>query len=146
MTTGIQEEIPYCSPGTSPGKQKKARSTSQPHFRSESTPAEIEADQFFVALQQLVKNTFSVNLHNNINRASKLPKSLTTTMPIFDGKSEKFEPFEDLFQIRLKIHNQLMEEDTINYFHSLMRGDALQNFKNISIPNRGFGGITDCVL
>ena len=28
--TATQEEIPYCSPTTSSGKQKKARSTSQP--------------------------------------------------------------------------------------------------------------------
>ena len=57
-------------------------------------------------------------------------------MPTFDGKSEKFELFEDLFQTSLKILNQLTEEDKINYFHSLMRGDALQTFKNITSPNR----------
>ena len=57
-------------------------------------------------------------------------------MPEFDGKSEKFELFEDLFQTSLKIRNQLMEEDKINYFHSLMRGDALQTFKSITSPNR----------
>ena len=57
-------------------------------------------------------------------------------MPTFDGKSEKFELFEDLFQTSLKIHNQLTEEDKIHYIHSLMRGDALQTFKNISSPNR----------
>ena len=57
-------------------------------------------------------------------------------MPTFDGKSEKFELFEDLFQTSSKIHNQLTEEDKINYFHSLMRGDALQTFKNIDSPNR----------
>ena len=57
-------------------------------------------------------------------------------MPTFDGKSEKFELFEDRFQTSLKIHNQSTEEDKINYFHSLMRGDALQTFKNISSPNR----------
>ena len=57
-------------------------------------------------------------------------------MPRFDGKSEKFQLFEDLFQTRLKIHNQLTEEDKINYFHSLMRGDALQTFKNITSVNR----------
>ena len=34
MTTDTQEEIPYCSATTSSGKQKKARSTSQPQFRS----------------------------------------------------------------------------------------------------------------
>ena len=134
--TGTQEEIPYCSPTTSSGKHKKARSTSQPQFRSENNPATIEADQILLALQQLATNSNSANFINNISRISKLPKSLTTTMPIFDGKSEKFELFEDLFQTSLKIHNQLTEEDKINYFHSLMRGDALQTFKNITSPNR----------
>ena len=45
IVTGTEEEIPYCSPGTSSGKQKKAHSTSQPPFRSENTLATIEADQ-----------------------------------------------------------------------------------------------------
>ena len=59
-----------------------------------------------------------------------------TTMPTFDGKSEKSELFEDLFQTSLKIHNQLTEEDKTHCFHSLLRGDALQTFKNITSPNR----------
>ena len=136
MVTAVQEDIPYCSSGISSGKQKTARSTSQPQFRSENTPATIEADQILLDLQQLPTNSISSNVNNNSNRISKLPKSLTTTMPTFDGKSEKFELFEDLFQTSLKIHNPLTEEDKINYFHSLMRGDALQTFKNISSPNR----------
>ena len=52
-------------------------------------------------------------------------------MPTFDGKSEKFEPFEDLFQTSLMIHIQLTEDDRINYVDSFMRGDALQNFKTL---------------
>ena len=136
MTMETQEEIPYCSTSTSSGKQKKARSTSQPQFCSENTPATLEADQILLALQQLATNSNSANFNNSISRILKLPKSLTTTMPTFDGKSEKFELFEDLFQTSLKIHNQLTEEDKINYFQSLMRGDALQTFKNITSPNR----------
>ena len=57
-------------------------------------------------------------------------------MPTFDGKTEKFELFEDLFQTSLIIHNQLTEDDRINHFHSLMRGDALQTFKNINGPTQ----------
>ena len=145
MMTATQEEIPYCSPTSSSGKQKKARSTSQPQFRSENVPATIEADQILLALQQLATNSNSANFNNNISRTSKLPKSLTTTMPTFDRKSEKFELFEDLFQTSLKIHNQLTQDDKINYFHSLMRGDALQTFKNITTPNREKLGYPDCV-
>ena len=55
-------------------------------------------------------------------------------MPTFEGKS--VELFEDLFQTSLKIHNQLTEEDKINYFHPLLRGAALQTFKNITSPIR----------
>ena len=134
--TGVHEEVTYCPPSTTSGKQKKNSSTSQPQFRSENLPATIEADQILLALQQLANNNNSAIFHNNINRISKLPKSLTTTIPTFDGKTEKFEVFEHLFQTSLKIHNQLTEDDRINYFHSLMRGDALQTFKNINGPNR----------
>ena len=134
--TGVHEEVTYCSPSTSSGKQKKNLSTSQPQFRSENTPATIEADQILLALQQLANNNNSANFHNNIIRISKQPKSLTTTMPTFDGKSEKFELFEDLFQTSLKIHNESSEDDRINYFHSLMRGDAQQTFKNNNGPTR----------
>ena len=134
MKTTVQEEIPYCSPGTSLGKQKKARSTSQPQFRSENTPATIEADQILPALQQLASNSTSANI--NTNRFSKLLNSLTTTVPTFDGKSKKLELLEDLFKTSLKFHNQLTEEDKIINIHSLLRGDALQTFKNISSPIR----------
>ena len=126
-TAATQEEIPYCSPTTSSGKQKKA---------SENTPATIEADQILLALQQLATDSNSANFNNNISRISKLPKSLTTTMPTFDGKSEKFELFEDLFQTSSKIHNQLTEEDKINYFHSLMRGDALLSKTSLAPTER----------
>ena len=49
MVTGVQEEFPYGSNGISLGKQKKARSTSQPQFRREKTFATIEADQILLA-------------------------------------------------------------------------------------------------
>ena len=76
MVTEIREEIPCCSLGISSGKQKKARSTSQPKFCSENTPATNEADQILLALQQLASNSSSANFNNKINRISKLPKSL----------------------------------------------------------------------
>ena len=132
IVAGIQEDIPYCSLGTSSGNQKKPRSRSQSQVCNENTPPTIEADQFLLALQQLA----SISNSANINRLLKLPKSLMTTMPTFDGKSKIFELFEDLFQTSLKKHNQLTEEDKINYFHSLMRCDALQTFKNISSHSR----------
>ena len=132
--TGVHEEVTYCPPSTSSGKQKKNSSTSQPEFRSKNTPATIEEDPVLLVLQQLANNNNSPSFHNIINRISKLPKSLTSTMPTFDGKTDKFELFEDLFQRSLKINNQLTEDDRINYFHSLMRVDALQTFRNNNGP------------
>ena len=86
MVTGVHEEVTYCSPSKSSGKQKTNRSTSEPKFRSKNTPATVEADQILLALQQLANNNNSANFHNIINRFFKLPKSLTTTMPTFDGE------------------------------------------------------------
>ena len=103
--TGVHEEVTYFPPIISSGKQKKNRYTSQPRFRSENTPATIQADQILLALQQLANNNNSANFHKNINSNSKLPKSLTTTMPTFDCKSKKFELFEDLFHMIPKIPN-----------------------------------------
>ena len=56
-------------------------------------------------------------------------------MPTLDGRSKKFELFDDLFQTTLKIHNQITEEDKLNYFPSLLRDNALQTFKNINSPS-----------
>ena len=90
IVTAVQEEIPYCSSGINSAKQKEAQSISQPQFCSENTPATLEADQILLALQLLATNSISANVNNTSNRISKLPKSLTTTMPTFDRKSEKF--------------------------------------------------------
>ena len=136
MVTGVQEGIPYCSPGVSAGKQKKTRSTNQPKFPSENTAATNEAEQILLALQQLATNKNSAIFNNNIKRTSNLPKTLTMTMPTFDWKSEKYELLEDLFQTSWKIQNQLTEEVKKNYVHTLMRSDPLQTFKNINSPNR----------
>ena len=59
------------------------------------------------------------------------PKALTASLPTFDGKSDKFELFEDLFRNNKKMYPHLTEPQKINYFHSLLRGDALQAFCNI---------------
>ena len=57
-----------------------------------------------------------------------MPKALTASLPVFDGKSEKFEFFEDLFRNNIKMYPHLTEIQNINYFHSLLRGNALQAY------------------
>ena len=60
-----------------------------------------------------------------------MPKALTTSLSTFDGKNEKFELFEDLFRNNIRMHPHLTEIQRINYFHSLLRGEALQAFRNL---------------
>ena len=134
---GVHKETPYCYPWDFSGKQKKARSSSQPPFRSENNPETIEADhQMLMVVQQLARNNNSAKISKNISRISKLSKLLTMTMPTFEGKSKKLELSEDLFQTGLHIHSQPTKEEKISCFHSLMHGDTLQTFKNISSPTR----------
>ena len=59
-------------------------------------------------------------------------QALATTMPTFDGKTEKFDFFEDLFQTRLKVHPHITEQEKLQNFHSLLRADALQTFQNMT--------------
>ena len=67
----------------------------------------------------------------NDNTALPMPEALMASIPTFDGNSEKFEFFEDLFRNNIKMYPRLTEIQKINYFHSLLRGDALQAFCNI---------------
>ena len=54
----------------------------------------------------------------------------------FDGISEKFELFEDLFHTMIKMQPDMTETMKINHFHSLLRKNALQTFRNINSTNR----------
>ena len=54
----------------------------------------------------------------------------------FDGESEKFELFEDLFHTMIKMQTVVTEQMKINHFHSLLRKGALQTFTNINNTNR----------
>ena len=115
MVTGVDEVFTYCYLLTCSGKERKNRAASQPKIHSENTPTMTEADQIFLVLEQLAINSTSANFSGNIHRISNLPKSLTTTMPTFNGKLEKYGLFADLFQLGPKFHNQLTEIDRINY-------------------------------
>ena len=56
--------------------------------------------------------------------------SITTLT--FDGKSEKFELIEDLFHTMIKMQPDMTETMKINHFHSLLRKNTLQTFRNIN--------------
>ena len=63
-------------------------------------------------------------------------RTVSTTTLTFDGKSEQFELFEDLFHTMIKMQPDMTETMKINHFHSLLRKIALQTFRNINSANR----------
>ena len=75
-----------------------------------------------------------VNLQNKPHSMSIRP--VTTTPMTFDGKSEKFEIFEDLFHTMIKMEPVMTEQMKIVHFHSLLQKGALQTFRNINTTNR----------
>ena len=95
MVPRTQEGIHFCYLGTSSGKQKKARSTNQPPFRSKNISVTIDADEISSNLQKLASSINSATFNHNIARNIKLPKSLTTTIPTFSGESQNFELLVD---------------------------------------------------
>ena len=108
MVTGVLTD------STNQPKRTKARSQSQPPSKERPVAA---------------RTLFATD--KNDGTTLPMPKALTASLPTFDGKSEKFELFEDLFRNNIKMYPHLTEIQKINYFHSLLRGDALQAFCNI---------------
>ena len=75
-----------------------------------------------------------INLRNKPQTMTIRP--VQTTPMTFDGKSKKFELFEDLFHTMIKMQPAMTEQMKINHFHSLLRKGALQTFRNINSINR----------
>ena len=59
-------------------------------------------------------------------------KPVSTNTIFFDGKNEKTELFEDLFHTMLKMQPLKTEAMNIKHFHTHLRKEALQTFRNIS--------------
>ena len=62
-------------------------------------------------------------------------RPVTTTPMTFDGESEKFEQFKDLFHTMIKMQPAMTQQMKINRFHSLLRKGALQIFSYINSLN-----------
>ena len=67
---------------------------------------------------------------------SALSKPITTSTLMFDGKNEKIDLFEDLFQTILKMQPQKTEAMKVNHFFSHLRRDALHTFRNINASKK----------
>ena len=103
------------------------------HQRSSSLPppSERHPDDF---IDKLLLSLQTATTHNTGIR--RLPKAMSTTMPTFDEEPDKFEHLEVLFQTSLKVYPNITEEEKIHYFHSLLRGEALQTFRNMTDATR----------
>ena len=92
MVTGVLTN------STNQPKRTKARSQSQPTSKERPVVA---------------RTLFATD--KNDGTALPMPKALTASLPTFDGKSEKFELFEDLFRNNIKMYPHLTEIQKINY-------------------------------
>ena len=77
-----------------------------------------------------------MGMNNKSSAQTLMVRPVNTATLTFDGKSEKFELFEDLFHTMIKMQPDMSETMKINHFHSLLRKNALQTFRNISSANR----------
>ena len=77
-----------------------------------------------------------MGMNNKPSAQTLMVRPVNTTTLTFDGKSEKFELFEDLFHTMIKMQPDMTETMKINHFHSLLRKNALQTFRNINSTNR----------
>ena len=139
LETGISEipndELEEVEPARSvnsnmvTGVLNEPTTSNNTHARSSSLPPPNQRHSDEI-IDKLLESLYAT--HKQAPNLPRLPKALATTMPTFDGKTEKFELFEDLFQTSLKVHPQITEQEKIHYFHSLLRGDALQTFRNMT--------------
>ena len=77
-----------------------------------------------------------MGMNNKPSAQTLMVRPVNTTTLTFDGKSEKFELFEELFHTMIKMQPDMTETMKINHFHSLLRKNELQTFRNINSANR----------
>ena len=87
------------------------------------------------SINRLVDAIAGIATQQRPQAATMLKPGSTNTLT-FDGKNEKFEPFEDLFHTMLKMQPEMTEAMKINHFHAQLRKEALQTFRNISALNK----------
>ena len=117
------------------GRPMQSRQPLQRHNLTDHEPQET--------IPQVPETTAPTTPSDPINRLAEVlvgmtnrPSAQNTTTLTFDRKSEKFELFEDLFHTMIKMQPDMPETMKINHFHSLLRKNALQTFRNINTANR----------
>ena len=81
----------------------------RPKIRSQSQPASKE------------RPVVTITSDKNDGTTLPMPNALTASLITFDGNSDKFELFKDLFRNNIKMYPQLTEIQKNDYFHSLLR-------------------------
>ena len=122
------------------------RMTSRSHFTQSHDDLNPRLDTTIPVQERTSPAVESHPIHRLVDVLTSMqirPTSLQLTIrPVnsntltFDGKSEKFELFEDLFHTMIKMQPEMSEQMKINHSHSLLRKNALQTFRNISTANR----------
>ena len=132
MVTGAnetQQQIPECLTGRIHSTLNLERQQSNHNVSLDTTLPDPEPE--VPATPQDPLNRLAdvqVNLQNKPQTMTIRP--VQTTPMTFDGKSEKFELFEDLFHTMIKMQPAMTEQMKINHFHSLLRKGALQTIRN----------------
>ena len=121
-----------------------------PSHQNQNLSTQVSQDNNLPVVEQIQRNQNS-DANNSINRladaiagiatqprpqADTMLKPVSTKKLVFDGKNEKFELSEDLFQTMLKMQPEMTEAMKINHFHAHLRKEALQTFRNISASNK----------
>ena len=113
------------------GTQKQDLSQGQP---SENNPSVQETNVNSELIRRLAD--VLVGMNSKPSAQTFMVRPLSTTTLTFEGKLEKFELFEDLFYTMIKMQPEMTKSTKINHFHSLLRKNALQTFRNINSANR----------
>ena len=121
-----------------------------PSHQYQNLSTQVSQDNNLPVVEQRPRNQ-NLDANNSINRLAdaiagiatqQRPQAATMLKPVstntvnFDGKIEKFEPFEDLFHTMLNMQPEMTEAMKINLFHPHLRKEAIQTFRNKSALNK----------
>ena len=101
---------------------------------SENNPVVLETTVNSDPIRRLAE--VLVRMNSKPSAQTLVVQLVSTTTLTFDGKSEQFEIFEDLFHTMVKLQPEMAESMDINHFHSLVRKNALQTVRNINSAYR----------
>ena len=120
-----QDECQYMVTGVTTRPEIPTKSSSMPH-PSHKYLNDI-VDKFLESLKNETQQTLGL---------LRLPKALSKAIPTVDRRNEELEHFGDLFMTSLKVYPNISEEEQLQLFHSLLRGDDFHTYRNMTDTNR----------